>query len=621
MVLSKKQQEVVDFKGKNLLVMAGAGSGKTRVLTERIRRMLEELSEGERILAITFSNKAADELKERLSLSVGDDVLENSIYVGTIHNFCLDVVTSRAPIIGLPNDLHIFDSFEDRLKIFKDAIEGIPELKKNLMTSSPKENETKLRDLLNKVSNAKRNLRFAEDYEKNPLVKLLFEEYDRLLISQGAMDFDDILRYAYKIFATRQSVTDLYRKIYKHVFVDEAQDLNKAQYEVIKILAGDVLGVTMVGDPNQSIYGFNGSNSEYMGKIFVKDFNPTTIVLNENFRSSKSVISAAKKIEPSFEIEGVCPYNGDFDILKFEDEVKEANWIVEKIKYLLENGHEDVENKKITLEQCAIIARNRYVFNALIELLNNAGINYKLKVSNDNSFASESDFVKVLILGIRLIVNPKDQIHLNELVSIIKFGNEAINFDELLNEKNISTDWVTFWPVIKENWEYFIKNSDSINLSYSINNLKKIINDQSLNINDHEKILIDGDLNNLNQIWDIYVKKSSASERTLSNFVRAVSLGVTQLPNDKGLILSTVHMSKGLEFDVVFIMGLNQGVFPDYRSINNKEQAIEEKHNMFVAITRSKRLCYLTYPLKKNTPWGIKGQTPSEFIKLIDSSN
>lgn len=621
MVLSKKQQEVVDFKGKNLLVMAGAGSGKTRVLTERIRRMLEELSEGERILAITFSNKAADELKERLSLSVGDDVLENSIYVGTIHNFCLDVVTSRAPIIGLPNDLHIFDSFEDRLKIFKDAIEGIPELKKNLMTSSPKENETKLRDLLNKVSNAKRNLRFAEDYEKNPLVKLLFEEYDRLLISQGAMDFDDILRYAYKIFATRQSVTDLYRKIYKHVFVDEAQDLNKAQYEVIKILAGDVLGVTMVGDPNQSIYGFNGSNSEYMDKIFVKDFNPTTIVLNENFRSSKSVISAAKKIEPSFEIEGVCPYNGDFDILKFEDEVKEANWIVEKIKYLLENGHDDVENKKITLEQCAIIARNRYVFNNLIELLNNAEINYKLKVSNDNSFASESDFVKVLILGIRLIVNPKDQIHLNELVSIIKFGNEAINFNELLNEKNISTDWITFWPIIKENWEYFIKNSDNINLSYSINNLKKIINDQSLNINDHEKILIDGDLNNLNQIWDVYVKKSSASERTLSNFVRAVSLGVTQLPNDRGLTLSTVHMSKGLEFDVVFIMGLNQGVFPDYRSINNKEQVIEEKHNMFVAITRSKRLCYLTYPLKKNTPWGIKGQTPSEFIKLIDSSN
>jgi DNA helicase-2/ATP-dependent DNA helicase PcrA len=616
-ILSQKQQEVVDYDGKNLLVTAGAGSGKTRVLTERICRMVDTLNDGERILAITFSNKAADELRERLNLSIGEDKLENMVYVGTIHNFCLDIVTSRGPVIGLPNDLHIFDSFEDRLKIFNEAIDDIPELKEKLLRDNPRENDAKVKELLNKLSYAKRNLRFSEDYGNNPLIKMLFEEYDRLLISQGAIDFDDILRYAYKIFSDRQSVTELYRKIYKYIFVDEAQDLNKAQYEIIKILAGDKLGITMVGDPNQSIYGFNGSNSEYMEKHFVNDFNPNVIILNENFRSSQSVIQAAKKIEPSFEIEGVCPYNGEFQILSFSDELKEAEWIIEKLNHLLQNGHNDVENKTISLEQCAVIARNRYVFNALEELLNKEQIKYKLKISNDNSFACESDFINAFILGIKLIVNPKDQIHLNQLVSMIKVEKEFSNFEMLLNINNVSNGWANLWDALKKNWDDLMRTANDVNFKDSINNLRIIIGDKNLDINEHERILIYDDLDNLQKIWDIYVRKSSPNERTLSNFVRAVSLGIAQLPSDNGLTLSTVHMSKGLEFDVVFIIGLNEGVFPDYRSINDEKQAIEEKHNMFVAITRSKRLCYLTYPAKKSTPWGVKGQIPSRFIKMV----
>lgn len=617
--LSATQEEVVNYKDGNLLVMAGAGSGKTRVLTERIRKTIEELSEGQKVLAITFSNKAADELRERLYASIGEEQTLNSVYVGTIHNFCLEVVSSRGSLIGLPNELHIFDSFDDRLKIFTEAIENIPELKDKIIKKDPEENQKTIKELLNKLSNAKRSLKFSEDYKETPLIKMLFDEYDRLLLSQGAIDFDDILRYAYKIFNDRDSITALYRRIYKHIFVDESQDLNKAQYEIIKVLSGQEIILTLVGDPNQSIYGFNGSSSQYMEKIYLTDFNPKVIELNENFRSSKKIIEAAKRIESSFEIEGVCQFEGEFEIKRFDSDEEEALWIAGKIKELITNGHDDVENKTISLEQCIVIARNRYIFKALEELLNKDDISYNLKISSNNSFPCESDFVKAFILGIKLIVNSKDKIHFNQLTSLLNLDENDISFIELVSKPEISKEWQHLWNELRINWKDLMQNSENVNLNVVINNFKKFLAEGNSKIGDHEGIIIYEDLNNLNEIWNIFVKKTSPGERSLSNFIRSVSLGISQVYNERGLTLSTVHMSKGLEFDVVFVMGLNQGVFPDYRTINNEEQFEEEKHNMFVAITRSKRLCYLTYPIKRKTPWGIKNQIPSDFIKMLEN--
>lgn len=612
--LSESQQEVVDYNGKNILVIAGAGSGKTRVLTERINRLILNVKKGEKILAITYSNKAADELRERLSITIGKQKLDECAYVGTIHKFCLDVVATRSNAIGLPKNLHIFDSFEDRLQLFREAINNVPEFKNKYLTKDPKENEKTVKNLLNSLGNAKRNLKFFKDYDEKPLIQTLFKEYDSLLISQGAIDFDDILRYTYQIFTERESISRLYRKIYKYICIDEAQDLNKSQYEVIKALAGDEIGITMVGDPNQSIYGFNGSTSDYINKIFTADYNPKKYVLKENFRSSSKVIEAAKKIENTFEVEGICPFEGEFEILEFNNEKDEAGWIVNKIKKMLKLGHKDVENGTITEEQCAIIARNRYVFNNVIELLKESKLEYTLKVSANNSFSSDSDFIKVFELGIRVLVNPKDKLHLNELTEIIDGDIICDNFDELRNEHRLPLLWSKLIRVLNESWDVLKKTEENINFSKVIERLRKFIQDTELDIIEHEKLLIYEDLQSWKSRWEIYVKKSANGERSLSDFVRSVSLGVTQKSNEKGITLTTVHMSKGLEFDAVFIMGLNEGVFPDYRALKNEKQLIEEKHNIFVAITRSKRLCYLTYPRSKDTPWGVKHQQPSQYI-------
>ncbi|MBW9158644.1 ATP-dependent helicase [Clostridium tagluense] len=617
--LSSTQKKVVDYSGKNLLVIAGAGSGKTRVLTERIKRLISTLKRGEKILAITFSNKATEELKERLVEILGEQKLNECAYIGTTHKFCLDIVTSRGSAIGLPDELHICESYNDRLQIFKEAIESIPQFKADYFGTNPKENQKRLRELLEQLSTAKRNLKFAEDYAENSVVQSLFEEYDNMLIQQGIIDFDDILRYSYQILTERESVARLYRKVYKYICVDEAQDLNKAQYEVITALAGNEIGVTMVGDPNQSIYGFNGSTSDYIDTIFLEQFKAEKIQLNENYRSSIKVIEAAYKIENSFKVYGKCKYDGEFEISEFDDEKEESEYIIEKIKYLVKNGHPDVENNDITLEQCAIIARNRYVFKFVEELLKANQMEYTLKVSAKGSFSSESDFVKAFELGIRLLVNSKDKIHLVELSKLIGSKAKYKSFEEIRDDKTLSTHWVQLLKILNIAWDVLSKNENEIKFHIALKKLDLFMENHQLDLDEHEKILIIEDLKAWEENWNSYCKNSSAGERSLGNFVRIVSLGGSNTPDDKGVVLTTVHMSKGLEYDVVFIMGLDEGVFPDYRAVNSndKKQLIEEQHNIFVAITRSKRLCYLTYPLSKDTAWGVKYQKPSRYIKKL----
>lgn len=621
--LSKEQQEIVDYLDGNLLVIAGAGSGKTRVLTERIIKLTKELKRGEKILAITFTNKATDELRERLMKSVSEKALTDKIYIGSIHQFCLDIITARGHLIGLPKNLQICESYNDRLQLFKQTLESIPELKIKYMNQDAKENNKKLKELFDGLSSAKKRLKFSDDYTHNPSIERLFKEYDDLLLFQDMIDFDDILRYTYQILTERESVLNIYKRIYKFICIDEAQDLNKAQYEIVKILSNNNSGVTMVGDPNQSIYGFNGSDNNYFENLFVQDFDAKILELNENFRSSKKVIEAANKIETSFEVYGNCKYNGEFEIRECNNEFEEAEYVANKIKSLIDMGHNDVENKIITLNQCIVIARSKYVFKALEQKLIDENIEYTLKVSNKEVFTSESDIISAFELGLRLIVNNKDKLNLIKLCRLLSPNKEYNSFSELRLELDLSDFWKCILPKLNDIWSIIEKNDNDIKFKNILEQLKKFVQDDNINIEDNERLLALDDILEWGKHWENYVRKSQVGERELSNFLRAVSLGSTNQINEKGIVLSTVHMAKGLEYDVVFIIGLNEGVFPDYRAVNlskqnNNSQLDEEKHSMFVAITRSKRLCYISYPLEKETSWGgIRKQIRSSFIDKL----
>lgn len=612
MNLTDNQKKIVEYTEGPILVKAGPGSGKTRVLTERIIRLLRD--DKKRILALTFSNKAAEEIKERIQKKLGDDILDD-VYVGTIHSFCLKVINDNGHLIGIPNNLTIFEKESDRIDILKSAINESLEIKTQLFEEN--KNNDFLKKTLERIANHKRNFETPDMLEntndkKERLFVQVYRTYNNMMLSQNAIDFEDILLYAYILFTTVPKVARRYVRVYRYVFVDEAQDLNISQYNVIRSFLNDYNNVMFVGDPEQSIYKFNGSDSTIMEEKFVNDFNPKIFIINENFRSSKKIIEASKKINVNIETDIKYPIDGVFEIKKFETQDLEADWIVSSIKDLLENGSSWIE-KKVKTEDIAIIARNRYVFNSIEEKLKKYNIEYNFG-QQTNSLESESEIMKKFEEGLKIIINPNDELHYKNLLRLLNLDFEVEgqnSLEKIFNLKIEDEEIKKEYEVLKEIWELLSNNEEEFSLA--IKKLKLLIN-KEFQFDDENRFLIENDLEMWNNHWQNYVKNTIVGQRTLAQFKNQVALGMTQNYKRTGISLLTVHMSKGLEFEVVFIVGVNEGVFPDYRS-TSKDKLIEEKNNMFVAITRAKRICYVTYPKLKMMPWGQnKKQTPSIFI-------
>jgi DNA helicase-2/ATP-dependent DNA helicase PcrA len=283
---------------------------------------------------------------------------------------------------------------------------------------------------------------------------------------------------------------------------------------------------------------------------------------------------------------------------------------------LIDKGHPDIENIKAKPENIAILARNRFVFGPIEEKLRSEKIEYSLKVSSSGGIKSESNIIQIFELGLKLLVNSKNRVALEEINSLL--GTDYSSFNEL--RESFMTTMTNNYQILNSTWEK-IDYPEDIRFDIALNLLSEV----EISISDiDEKLMIHNDIEDWKFIWQKFISNTMKGHRRLSDLMRSVSMGELKNEEQKGVVLSTVHMSKGLEFDAVFIIGLNDGVFPDYRAVrqedlnNDSSQIDEERHNMFVAITRSKRLCYLSYPIKKNTPWGIKYQKHSRFLDLLD---
>ncbi len=603
MKLTDSQQMIVDYIEGPILVTAGPGSGKTRVLTNRISNILE-VKKG-KVLALTFSNKAAEEISERVKNQLSVES-HSRIKVETIHSFCLDLVLNRGNQIGLDSGLTVIEDTNDKLEILKRAY-----LNSKLILPEDKI----LNQALREIEKYKKNFLYPEDIKNGGGFKDIFETYNNLLKSNRMIDFDDILYYSYRILIESPSVAKNYTRVYKYILIDEAQDLNKTQYRIIRALTPNFNNLMMVGDSAQSIYGFNGSDSKIMTEYFVNDYNPKKFSLVENFRSTSKIIKAASKIQPNSKSLSVYPLEGELQAHAFEDEIEEAKWIAEKIEYLLKNGSKWVENE-IQLEDIAIIARNRYLFSRLEEEFSEKKIDFSFGGSN-STIECETIEMKIFELGIRILVNPFDDLHYRQLNKFLSRKGKGKDFleDILINEevnsnqvdKEVFISIIKAWNTLHENQENFIK---------SLNIISDVVFDKD--DNEEFKFLIQGDIELWKECWNKYVKQSVKGDRSLSYFRNQISLGKLNTNSNSGVSLLTVHMSKGLEFEVVFIIGMVDGTFPDYR-VKNSEQEKEELNNMFVALTRAKRECYLTYPMEKMMPWGSsKKQIRSKYIDVID---
>jgi DNA helicase-2/ATP-dependent DNA helicase PcrA len=601
--LSEKQKSIVYAENGAIYVKASAGSGKTRVLTERVRYLLGQTNR--KVLALTFINKAGEEIKERLS-NIAD--IEKRTFVGTFHGFCQSILENHGNLIGFLKMPHIFEDESDRLELVEQAINLTP----SYAVKYEKQDQKKQKDFryraLNFISKVKRELISESEihqHTEDENIILLYQNYQEILRAQNAIDFDDLLLFAYNLLVNYPKIAALYRRSFFAICVDEAQDLNNAQYQFLRVLAsGELTNIMMVGDPNQSIYYFNGSSPDYMDKQFVHDFNPKVIELTENYRSSKLVLSAAKKIIPEAKyIEGTVK-EGIFEIHSLEDEDREAQWVVEKIKELIGlKTHDDIEGE-ITFEKIVILARNKYVFKALEAQLQNHSLPFYYKMT-PGAIKFESPLMKIFDLALRVKLNPQDNLHRQRLSdqTSVKIDGEV--------SLDIITQQITDEQIKKLVQLVSELQEDGNNLKQGLISLR-----DKLNIEDeNEKNMIFNDINELLNHWHNYAKKTD--NKSLHQFKNSMALGQTHpLTQHSGITLSTVHTMKGQEFDIVFLMGMDHETFPDYRAVrNNGIEMTQERNNLYVAFTRAKRFLYVTWPRKRNMPWGgYKSRNISRFL-------
>ena len=597
MKLSPRQNEIVESDERSILVVAGAGCGKTTTLISYAMRNLGR--EGDpRQIVIAFSNKAANDVRSRVEETIPD--YADRIFVGTIHQFCMDVIRRYGNTIGIRSDVQVFESEEDRLEIMRKAVMNIPSRASSLNTLDDMAVKKVIGRMYSRMSMAKKTM----DIEV--LANPVYDEYSDLLASMNAIDFDDIILLARRILLENAKVARLYRLYYGGICVDEAQDLNRAQYEFIKTLAGDSMRILMVGDPRQAIYGFAGASSEMMCKHFVKDFDAKRFDLLDNYRSSRMVVEAAKVIEPKYQPDPHVYLTGDFSVSQYRDPKEQATAIVRKIQDLMSQGHPDTDGA-IPPERICVLARSRYLLTDVSEELSRNGIENTVRTP-PSKIAFESDFFKALLLGIRVIVNPYDEHHRMALNRLLGVPLDS-SFPPVL-------DGYAYLEALRECWDELTRQNREG--TFVPKNLERMFEDCERSIeDDYEASVFDEDLASWRSMIDRYIR-TSRPDRTLNGFVTAMSMGTTASTADKGVILSTVHQAKGLEFDAVFIISVNDGVFPSGYARTEAEDE-EERHNMFVAITRSRRLCYVSFCDLIEGRNGLKPREPSIFIEELES--
>lgn len=606
--LSSQQAEVVSHVEGPLLVEAGPGSGKTRVLTERIRYLLTNVPGHFRILALTFTNKAADEMKDRL-LDLGDE--RERALIGTLHSFCLDILSERGKLVGVENTPNIFEQFKDRKEVLLKAIDEDPTLFDEInQIEDSKERNKRVDTWLMSISNIKSHPISCAVIE-DELTQHVLDAYEAGMRACNAYDFDDLLLLAYKLLVENPKLADLYRRLYKFVCIDEAQDMNEAQYAVICALCGDgYKNIMMVGDPRQSIYGFNTSSPEYMERFGV-DFAAKRIELTANYRSSRAVVKTAQSLDPKYMVAMQLPIEGLATVLTAQDEQDEAKKIVQELQRLFSEGHPDVEDV-IDPSKCAILGRTRFALLAVETELKKMNIPYykRLSVNHENESETVDDFQ----LALRVLANPRDRLHLSALAkkwkvsvpsAMPEFASTLRGMAEAASEPRALA--------ICNAIEAVAQNQSRLDLMPAL----KILEGHADSLDEPNRLAIYEDVAVFRQEWDQYLRAAGGS-KALSSFLSSKALGNTQKAVREGVALLTVHSSKGLEFDVVFIAGMAEGTFPDYRATSAKEQA-EERRNAFVAVTRSKRLLYLSYPATRVMPWGgVRNQVRSRFLSNLN---
>lgn len=645
--LNEAQYQAVTTLEGPLMVLAGAGSGKTRVLTMRIAHLITNLVDPFNILALTFTNKAAKEMKERIGKVVGQSEAK-SLWMGTFHSVFARILRSEAHLLGFPSNFTIYDS-QDSLNVIRKVLKD-----NNIDADLYKPKKVQAR-----ISNYKNNLITVKAYFGNPeLIEnderanmkhmgLIYQKYVEACFRNGAMDFDDLLLRTNELLTRFPEVLAKYQDRFRYILVDEYQDTNHSQYLIVKALASKFENICVVGDDAQSIYSFRGANI-YNILNFKKDYpDAVTVSLEQNYRSTQNIVNAANvvisKNVQQFK-KNVFSENEEGDKIKVYRSLSDAD----EASFVASNIWEKHNSEQRKFTDFAILYRTNSQTRAFEDALRRKNIPYK--VYGGLSFYQRKE-VKDLIAYLRILINENDGEALSRIINYPARGigettqNKLVVFADSQNvsvssvldnlgiyapqlglNNGILTKLSDFWSMIKA-FQVMLKTENAYNVAMEVakrSGLIKFLKDDQTpeGISRVENIQ---ELMNSMQGFIEEQQQIEDGDPSLANFLENIALSAdTQTDKDEQgdqVSLMTIHLSKGLEFPVVHLVGLEENLFPSFMSSSTREELEEERRLFYVALTRAEKQAYFTYAVSR-FQWGkITDAEPSRFLSEMDAQH
>ena len=628
--LNDKQYEAVVNTEGPCLVIAGAGSGKTKVLTHKIAYLMAEKNvKPWDILAITFTNKAANEMKTRVEKLVGD--VAKDMWIGTFHAICVRILRKQIDRLGFDTSFVIFDT-SDQKTLIKQIIKS-QDIDDKIFTD---------KSVLYEISNAKNEMlepgayaaRVNGDFRKEKIAEI-YAIYQKRLKENNAIDFDDIINFTIKILMDNPDLLEYYSNKFKYVLVDEYQDTNKAQFTLVSLLASKYGNITVVGDNDQGIYSFRGADITNILN-FEKDFPGTKIVkLEQNYRCTQNILNAANEVirnnETKYE-KKLWTKNDDGklpEVFRGDSEYDEANFIARKINYLKTEEY-------YKYSDFVVLYRMNAQSRSVEDILRREDIPYK--IVGGLKFYERKE-IKDIIAYLRLIQNTSDNLSLMRIINEPKRGVGKTSLDNI--EQIAMENEVSMYDIIKDAEKYglgrvyantreFIEciedlrnQKDNLSISELIKEtLYKTGYTRALEL--EETVEAESRIQNLEEFLTVAIEfEDQEAENTLSQFLEGITLSsdIDGMEDEENSVtLMTLHSAKGLEFPVVFLIGMEEGIFPGYKSIEEPKELEEERRLAYVGITRAKEYLFLTCARQRTIFGSTSCNQVSRFLKEIPPS-
>ena len=615
--LNKEQMYAVTHDVGPVFVIAGAGTGKTRTLTMRIAYLIATGYNPKNILAVTFTNKAAKEMKSRVVDMIGPSGSE--VWMYTFHAFGLQILRRHIGLLpyGYMSNFNVVDE-DDVKRIIKECILSLEYPLKNYSIKH-------LRSMISMFKNKR-----IDAFDFDDELKIFFA-YQNYLRTQNLVDFDDLLLYTQELFKTKEDVLSYYQMYFEHIHVDEFQDTDKIQYDIIKMLGKEHKHVFVVGDPDQSIYAFRGSHYENNHQ-FIKDFGAETIVLDQNYRSTNHILNAANNLinknsqrTNAKNLSSNLGLGFEVSIFQAPTEYNEAYYVMNQIKMLKHEGY--------TYDQIAILYRNNAISRIFEDALIKEGIPYK--IYGGMSFYERKE-IKDMLAYVRVVLDPILDFYVKRIINLPRRGIGDVSIKKLEDYAKSSgmsmfdsIDTLDINGKIKQSFKEFKETVVAIQEKMpSMTQLEEII----YAVIDHtgyvDMLKAEQDetsedrILNIKELASVFKSANYYYEGTFTSkliqLLDQMSLYTdkdTEKDLDDALILSTIHQVKGLEFKAVFMVVLEEGVFPSEFSQMNPIELEEERRVAYVGITRAKRRLFISYAQKRMLYGQFKMNYPSRFVK------